>query len=134
MKAPSTKVRFEEAQKLLDYGFNTFSFKEFGKKDDIIKNVAIDKGVSSYLDAVLENNAGTLIEKGKDKNIQQVLNIDENIPAPISKGQKIGELSFTLDGEILYTVNIVAKNDVEKINLFTMAKQIYYSWVDLLRS
>ena len=134
MKAPSTKIRFEEAQKLLDYGFNTFSFKEFGKKDDIVKNITVDKGVSPYVDAVLENTAGTLIEKGKDKNIQQVLNIDENISAPISKGQKIGELSFTLDGEVLSTVNIVAKNDVEKINLFTMAKKIYYSWVDLLRS
>ena len=32
MKAPSTKVRFAEAQKLLDYGFNSFSFKELGKK------------------------------------------------------------------------------------------------------
>ncbi len=32
MKAPSTKVRFAEAQKLLDYGFSTFGFKQFGKK------------------------------------------------------------------------------------------------------
>ncbi len=134
MKSPSTKVRFSEAQKLLDFGFNTFSFKEFGKKDDVVKSVSIDKGIYSYIDAVLENDAGTLIEKGKDKNIEQVLDIDESISAPITRGQKIGELTFTLDGEVLSTVNIVAKNDVEKINLFTMTKQIYYSWIDLLRS
>ena len=34
MKAPSTKVRFAEAQKLLDYGFNTYEYKEFAKKDE----------------------------------------------------------------------------------------------------
>ena len=130
MKAPSTKIRFSEAQKLLDYGFNTFSFKQFGKKGDVVKNISIDKGVPSNVDAILETDAGTLIEKGKDKNIEQTLTFEENI----SKGQKLGEITFTLDGKILSSINIVAQNNVEKTNLFSMAKEIYYSWIDLLRS
>ena len=134
MKAPSTKIRFSEAQKLLDYGFNTFSFKQFGKKGDVVKNISIDKGVPSNVDAILETDAGTLIEKGKDKNIEQTLTFEENISAPISKGQKLGEITFTLDGKILSSINIVAQNNVEKTNLFSMAKEIYYSWIDLLRS
>ena len=75
MKAPSTKIRFSEAQKLLDYGFNTFSFKQFGKKGDVVKNISIDKGVPSNVDAILETDAGTLIEKGKDKNIEQTFDL-----------------------------------------------------------
>ena len=97
MKAPSTKVRFMEAQKLLDYGFNTFSFKEFGKKGDIVKNILVNKGIVSNVDAIYEQNAGTLIEKGNDKNIEQNLTLEENISAPISAGQKFGEVTFTLN-------------------------------------
>ncbi len=97
MKAPSTKVRFMEAQKLLDYGFNTFSFKEFGKKGDVVKNILVNKGIISNVDAVYEQNAGTLIEKGNDKNIEQNLTLEENISAPISAGQKLGEVTFTLN-------------------------------------
>ncbi len=97
MKAPSTKVRFAEAQKLLDYGFNNFSFKEFGKKGDIVKNIPVNKGVVSNIDIIYEQNAGTLIEKGKDKNIEQNLKLDENISAPIVAGQKLGEVSFSLN-------------------------------------
>lgn len=133
MKAPSTAVRFSEAQKLLDYGFNNFSFKQFGKKGDIVQNVSVNKGVTSNVDAILESNAGTLIEKGRDKDVEQNLKIDENISAPIASGQKIGEISFSLDGEVLSTVNIVAKEGVEKINLFTMSKRVIYNWVNLLR-
>lgn len=133
MKAPSTAVRFSEAQKLLDYGFNNFSFKQFGKKGDVIQNVSVNKGVTSNVDAVLESNAGTLIEKGRDKDVEQNLQIEENISAPITSGQKIGEISFSLDGEVLSTVNIVAKEGVEKINLFTMSKRVIYNWVNLLR-
>lgn len=134
MKAPSTKIRFAEAQKLLDYGFNTFSFKQFGKKDDVVKTINVDKGVTSCVEAVLADNAGTLIEKGKDRNIEQTLTLAETISAPVTAGQKLGELSFTLDNNTLSTVDIVAKNNIEKINLFTMTKHIYYSWINLLRS
>ncbi len=134
MKAPSTKVRFAEAEKLLDYGFNTFSFKQFGKKEETVKTLSVTKGVSSSVDAILSENAGTLIEKGKAKNIEQNITLENNVMAPVHAGQKLGEISFTLDGKTLSTVDIIAKNDVEKINLFTMSKKIIYSWIDLLRS
>ncbi len=134
MKAPSTKVRFAEAQKLLDYGFNSFSFEQFGKKDDVVKTLTVNKGVRSSVDAILCDNAGTLIEKGKNKNIEQNLILDDTVSAPITAGQKLGEISFSLDGKTLSTVNIVAKDNVEKINLFTMCKRVIYSWIDLLRS
>ena len=134
MKAPSTKVRFAEAQKLLDYGFNTFSFKQFGKKEEVVKTLTVNKGVFSTVDAILSDNAGTLIEKGKDKNIEQNLTLDDTVSAPVTAGQKLGEISFVLDGKTLSTVDIVAKNDVEKINLFAMSKKVIYSWIDLLRS
>ncbi len=134
MKAPSTKVRFSEAQKLLDYGFNKFSFKSFGNKDDVIQNVSVNKGVKSTVDAILESNAGTLIEKGKESQISQSIEINKNIEAPISKGDKIGQVTFTLDGQELSSVNLVASKDIDKINLFTMSKKVIYSWIDLLRS
>lgn len=134
MKAPSTKVRFAEAQKLLDYGFNTFSFKQFGKKEEVVKSISVNKGVRSSVEAILSENAGTLIEKGKDKNIEQILTLDDNVSAPITAGQKLGEVSFQLDGNILSTVDIVSKDNVDKLNLFTMCKKVVYSWIDLLRS
>ena len=134
MKAPTSKIRFEDATKLLDYGFNTFSYKEFGKKDDVIKTISVNKGSADQVEAVLSENCGTLLQKGSDKNVEQTLNLDENISAPVQKGQKLGEISFTLDGEVLSTVDIVAKDDVEKIGLFSIIKKVYYSWVDLLRS
>ena len=134
MKAPSSKIRFEDATKLLDYGFNTFSYKEFGKKDDVIKTINVSKGTKNEVEAVLKENSGTLLEKGSDKNVEQTLTLEENISAPVEQGQKLGEVSFLLDGEVLSTVDIVAKESVEKIGLFSIIKKVYYSWVDLLRS
>lgn len=134
MKAPNTKVRFAEAQKLLDYGFGKFAFKSFGNKGDLIKNINVSKGVKSQVDVVLENNSGALIEKNKINQVSQSINLSDNISAPISAGQKLGEATFSLDDKIVASVNLVAKSDVPKLNLFTMSKRVIYSWVDLLRS
>lgn len=133
MKAPSSKIRFENATKLLDYGFNTFSYKEFGKKGDVVKTVSVNKGIKDSVEAVLEEDCGTLLKKGDDKNVEQTLNLEDTISAPIKKGQKLGEIYFTLNGELLSTVNVVANEDVEKNNLFTIMKKTYYSWINLLR-
>ena len=134
MKAPSTKIRFAEAQKLLDYVFNKFSFKSFGKSGDIIQTVSVNKGVNNHVDAILENSAGTLIEKSKENQVTQTVEINNNIEAPIKKGDIIGKVVFSLDGSELSSTNLVASSDVDKISLFTMSKKIIYSWVDLLRS
>ncbi len=133
MKAPTTKIRFENATKLLDYGFNTYSYKELGKKDDIINTIFVNKGTKSQVEAVLKENTGILLKKGSDKNIEQILNLPQNITAPIKQGDKLGEILFVLDGETLTSVDIIAKEDIEKIGLFSVIKKVYYSWVDLLR-
>ena len=94
MKAPSTKVRFSEAQKLLDFGFNNFSYKDFGKKGDLVKSISVNKGNNSSIDAILSENAGAIIEKGQENSVEQVLKLDENLQAPIEEGQKIRKYFF----------------------------------------
>ena len=133
MKAPSTKVRFAEATKLLDYGFNTFSFKEFGKQNTVVKTINVNKGIQTTVEAVIEKTSGALIEKGKESAIQENITLEENVSAPVQKGQKLGEISFSLNGETLASVNIVAKENVDKITFGNITKSVIYNWINLLR-
>lgn len=132
MKAPSTKVRFAEATKLLDYGFNKFSFKQFAKKGDVLNTLNVEKGVKTSVEIQFESDAGCLVEKGSENSIEQSVHY-ENLVAPISKGQKVGEVTYTLNGNTLAVANIVASDDVDKINIFTMSKSVIYKWINLLR-
>lgn len=133
MKAPSTKVRFAEAQKLLDYGFSNYSYKEFGKKGNVIKSLTVNKGVCSSVDAVLETSCGALVKKGQEKNLVQDINLEDSIIAPVSKGQKLGEVSYSINGEVVGSSNIIAKEDVNKISIWNMTTFIYNSWYKLTR-
>ena len=133
MKAPSTKIRFAEAQKLLDYGFINYSAKEFGKEGDIVKTVAVNKGIEKELDLVFDDKASVLLKKGEEKNVLQEITIDENILAPIAKGQKFGEAVYSLNGEIIGRVNIVASKEIKKVNLWNMTTHLYNIWFNVNR-
>ena len=133
MKAPTTKLRFEEAEKLLDYGFSNYSYVSFAQKDSILKSLDVTKGVDSFVDIAYEENAGCLIKKGMQNNVEQIINIPNEVQAPIQKGQKIGEIKYVLDGETIESVNLVASNDVKKINLSNMTEKLFFSWFRLLR-
>ena len=96
--------------------------------------VVVSKGVNSNIEAVIENDVGTLIKKNEDKQIIQELNLTSSIEAPVTKGQKLGELKFIQDGKTIASVNVIANTDSSKINLGTITKKIFYSWIDLLRN
>lgn len=133
MKAPSTAVRFSEASKLLDYGFSNYNYKQFAQTGDVLKTVNVYKGLSPNVNLIYEENAGTLLKKGEDKYIEEILTIQENISAPISKGQKLGEISYVLNGEVIGKANLVAQNDIKKIGILSMTEKIFFSWFRVLR-
>lgn len=133
MRAETSKVRFAEATKLLDYGFNNYEYKEFGKQNDLIKTISVNKGVHSNLDVVLENDSGILFKKGNSSEISQEITLDDTTIAPIIKGQKLGEVAYTLNGETLAKVNLIASKSIDKITLPSMMKSVYGDWFTLFR-
>ena len=97
MKAPTTKIRFAEAQKLLDYGFSNYEYKQLAKKGDVLKSVEVTKGVEENLNLIVKNDVGILLKKGQDRDVEQTVELNENISAPIQEEQKLGEIVFKLE-------------------------------------
>lgn len=97
MKAPTTKIRFAEAQKLLDYGFSNYEYKQLAKKGDVLKSVEVTKGVEENLNLIVKNDVGILLKKGQDNDVEQTVELNENISAPIQEKQKLGEIVFKLE-------------------------------------
>ena len=132
MKAPTTKVRFAEAQKLLDYGFNSYEYKEFAKKGETAGNVIVNKGIAPSVDISFAEDVGALIKKGMSKEIIQEINLPENIMAPVNQGQKIGEASYSNNGDKV-KVDLIAKNSVDSLGLLNVMKNVYGNWFSLFR-
>lgn len=128
MKAPTTKIRFAEAEKLLDYGFSNFQYSKFSNENDILKSISVQKGVKDSIDLAYETSVGALVKKRESKNVEQTINIPEIISAPINKGDVIGNIVYTIDGNEVAKVNIVANESVEKNNIINMINYVFKKW------
>lgn len=133
MKAPTTKVRFAEATKLLDYGFANYTSKSFGNKGDIIQTVDVNKGIEKTVNAVLEEKACVLVKKGDMGNITQNVVINQNISAPIKQGDVLGKIQYKSGDEIILERNLVAETDVAKSNIWNITTNLYQKWFNMCR-
>lgn len=133
MKAPTSPIRFAESQKLLDYGFNNFEYKKLANKNDLIKEISVDKGIENSVNAILENDSGVLIQKGQNKDIVQSVQLTDSINAPVYAGQVLGNVTYSLNGNEIGNVNIVAEKSVGKNTAFNMIEHVFFNWLSLLR-
>lgn len=133
MKAPSTKIRFSEATKLLDYGFANCSCKSFGKRGDIISTATVNKGIQNTTNLALQEDANIILKKNESSNIEQNITLNDNICAPIKKGDVIGKIIFSSNGNQLLEVNLVSDSDIEKNTLWNLTISLYKKWFNVLR-
>lgn len=133
LKAPSTKVRFEEATKVLDYGFSNYTYKEFAKANDVLKQIEVQKGVEKNLDIVFKQDTGIIIKKGTEKEIVQNIQLKENIEAPISKDEVIGEITYSLNNEIIAKTELIAQKEIKKVNIINNSVMLINNWFYVLR-
>jgi len=133
MKAPTTKIRFNEATKLLDYGFANYTSKSFGNKGDFVQTVNVNKGLKPQVNAVLQEDASVLIKKGDTGNITQNVVINENISAPIKQGDVLGKIEYKAEDKVILEKNLVAEKDIDKSTMWNITTNLYLKWFNMCR-
>ena len=103
------------------------------KKGDVIKSVEIKKGTTSSIDAILENDAEVLMSNGNNKDVTQEIKLDDTFNAPILEGQKLGEVEFSINGNVVSTVNLVANKSSDKLSFGSIIKFVMNKWFNMLR-
>ena len=110
--------RYLDTINLFEYGYENYALKEISKSGDIIQTVKIKNATrdTKKLDAAISNDISALVKSAdKDSATLPQVSINENLKAPISKGEVIGSVTYTIEG-IEYSENLIANNDVKKSN------------------
>lgn len=124
MGAKSSSERFEDAKKLLNYGFAGFMCITPGVGQDDIPDVRVIKGKERYVKAVIESVPPVVIKKGSEQSLTFEIRMTKDIDAPVENGQKVGEAVFFLNGNELCTAEIKAEKEVEKRNILYILKMM----------
>lgn len=118
--ADNSNIRFDEAKRMLDYGFANYESITIGKKGDIIATLPTEKGKIQEIELMLARDSHILLPKGDKANITKEVNLPTFVDAPIEAGEVVGELVIKIDGKEIDKVKLITKSNIEKANLFNM--------------
>lgn len=125
----TSQIRFDEAKRMLDYGFANFESINIGKKGDIVATLPVEKGKLYEVDIMLERDSFVLLPKGESGNIEKDVVLPDIIKSPMSAGDVVGELIIRLNGKVIDRVNLVIKSEVEKANLLNILNRTIKSYL-----
>lgn len=125
MAAPDYKVRFQDAQVLLNYGFSVSNIYEDENKD-AIPEIPVAGGVE---DTTLLSYAGAfryLDTGGNDlSGVEKQLKLPTQAQAPVKKGEKAGEAVYLLNGRQIGSVDVVYTQDIRRAVYQDYVKKVF---------
>lgn len=118
----SEKARASVSQAILNYGFRFFESHTLYDKDEVLSRPRIWNGEFETLTVGLDEALAITIPRGAYDELDATMDIDKNIQAPVSKGQQVGVVKVSLNGELLETVPLVALETINEGSFFQKAK------------
>ncbi len=125
--------RSRESSKLLTYGLTNFDLVEINKSGEDFDRVDVWLGKKDFVKVYTKEDIYKIIKKGKKKLLKVKMLYEGPVEAPISKDQVLAKLRIIYDGELIDEYDLLAKEQVNKVNIFSrlMKSLNYLIWGDV---
>lgn len=127
----SGKERFSDAAALLDYGFANFSVTQLKAPEDLPKTIKVENGMQKNIGIGCDINSSIVLDKNSGSKIVSKIDLPESIEAPVASGQKLGTVTYSLDGKAVKNFEITALQDAEKISFASVFSVLLNSIISL---
>jgi len=112
MGCETSKDRFAACKNLLDHGFANYALVQ--PKADKPMEVAVKLGQEMWVKAVPSGKQVLLIDKAQKNTVNIEIELQEQVGAPVSKGQRLGTMTVKAGQQVLEQIPLVAEKEVPK--------------------
>ncbi len=120
--AETSNERFAVTKSLLDYGFANYTV--FTPQKINIERLSVDGGEKISVDVDYSPRA-FLLKKGEMEKIEQKVVLENNLVAPVKKGQVIGKVEYLLDGVEIGESVVTSSEEIKKVGAFVIFSKIW---------
>lgn len=112
--------RYLDTISMFDYGYSNYFLREVAKEGSVVQTTLISNATrdTKKLDLALSKDITVLIKKeDKNTNLLPDVRLNEELKAPIKKGDVVGNVKYTVEG-ITYEADLLANSDVKPSRIF----------------
>lgn len=130
--AKSMQARADQARELLGFGFGHFTNVVVAPKDQSAGAIPVKFGKVKTVNGVTLDALKVLTAKNQSGNFTTISKLNDNISAPIKKGDELGQMMAVMDGKTVASTPIVATEDVEQAGFVSRMWEHLVDWVKSL--
>ena len=119
MGASSEKARADSAMTLLNYGFRFYETHKLYAAGQPLASPRLWKGQADTLPLGVASDVLVTVKVGQYDKLKASMDIPATLIAPFKKGQQVGTLRITLDGQPIRNVPLVALSDAPPGGFFS---------------
>ena len=119
MGCSTSQERFGACKSMLDYGFANYALVKPELTEE--SAVAVKLGKADSVKVVPGENPELLVDKAQRGSVTTEVNLEQEVSAPVSQGQRLGTMTVRAGEQILAQVPLVAEETVARL-----------SWGDLI--
>ncbi|TYS68321.1 D-alanyl-D-alanine carboxypeptidase [Sutcliffiella horikoshii] len=122
--APTPKDRNAQITNMLDFAFSQYKTHPMYERNVTVGRVEISKGSEKEVDAVTSEPISVLTKKGENTDdVEKEITVDENVKAPVKKGDKVGKIVLKKGGKVLSESDLVAAKDSNEASWWQLFKR-----------
>lgn len=114
----SNKERSEEAEKLMNWGFREFNNYKVFKQFQRIVSVPVYMGEEKSIDLAVNEDVIMTIARSKASDVKLTAVYEKPVKAPVSQGDKLGEVKIEIPGGEVKTVPLYADHSIRKLGFW----------------
>ncbi|RDI96846.1 D-alanyl-D-alanine carboxypeptidase [Dyella solisilvae] len=118
MGASNEKARADAALALMNYGFRFYETHKLYDAGKAQASPRLWKGQANQLPIGVSNDVLVTVKRGDYDKLKAAMDIPATLVAPFTKGQQVGTLHITLDGQPVQNVPLVALADAPQAGFF----------------
>lgn len=111
--APTDAIRVSDSKAILDYGFANYQEETLVKKGESPDELAkVTSGKNVEVQTVAAQDLSIAVKQDSGKFEKKV--VYKDVTAPVKKDDVLGQMQVLQDGKVIASVDLLAKEDVEK--------------------
>jgi len=111
----STRVRAEESERILDWGFREFGTYHLFDAGETVEEAAVWLGTATRVPLIVQEPVDIVLRRSARDDLRVVLHTMEPISAPIQPGSPQGEIVISAPGMETVRVPVVAGEPVDRL-------------------
>jgi D-alanyl-D-alanine carboxypeptidase (penicillin-binding protein 5/6) len=121
--------KWVDTKAVLNYGFDNFSYKTIIVANEQAGKIGLTRSKTTELEYIYTADLTMALSTEEKGQVEVIVNVPPSIPAPINKGDVLGQAEVYLNGQLYASIDLTATESALRHDFKTSLEKVLNQWI-----